>query len=109
MGVKKHQESIKNGGEHGKASWNRSFCDFDGFWEPSWEAKPSQEGAKTGHERTRKAKPRPRKTETKRRSKTSAAAEAKPRPGHVLTGGRDFLDLEGGTLPGVLETIALEA
>ena len=90
MGVKIDQKSIKKGGQHGKASWNRFFCDFGGFGEPSWEAKPSQEGAKTGHDRTRKAKPRPRKTETERQGKTSAAATSGPRPSHVFTGGQRF-------------------
>ena len=36
------------------------FMRFGGFGEPSWDATPSQEGAKTGHERPRQAKPRPR-------------------------------------------------
>ena len=79
------------------------FCVFGGFWVPSWEAKPSQEGPKRGPDRTRKAKPRPRQGQAKPRPSQDAAATSKQRPGHVLTERRGFPDLKGGDLPRALD------
>jgi len=43
LGAKIDEKSNKKGGQHGKASWHRFLIDFGGFWEPSWEAKSSQD------------------------------------------------------------------
>ena len=40
------QKSIKIRGQHAKASSHGFFIDFGGFWEPSWEAKSTQDRLK---------------------------------------------------------------
>ena len=47
LGANIDQKSIKKRSQDGKATWHRFFIDFNGFWDPSWEAKSSQDRSKT--------------------------------------------------------------
>ena len=54
VGSKNRSKIDKKGGQHGKPSWHRFFIDFGGFWEPSWEAKSSQDRPKMTSKKQRK-------------------------------------------------------
>ena len=67
---KNEAKSIKKWCRDGKAFWDRFFIDFGGFRGPSWEAKPSQEGAKT-------RLGRPRKASVRQEAKTGKSSQVK--------------------------------
>ena len=91
---KNEAKSIKKQCRDGRAFWDRFFIDFGGFRGPSWEAKPSQEGAKTRLGRPRKASVR-QEAKTGKSSQVKSVGTKKCAP--PLGRGGVYLTLKGGT------------
>ena len=85
------------------ACWDGFVIDFGGFGRPSWEAKPSQEGAKTRPDRPRKASGR-REVKTGKSGQVQGGQALRRRIGaRSCRGGRGLHCLKGGALPGALD------
>ena len=91
---KNEAKSIKKQCRDGRAFWDRFFIDFGGFRGPSWEAKPSQEGAKTRLGRPRKASAR---QEAKTGKSSQVKSVAAKNDVTLLGGGGVYPTLKGGT------------
>ena len=96
---KNEAKSIKKQCRDGRAFWDRFFIDFGGLrGPPSWEAKASQEGAKTRLGRPRKASARQEAKTGKSSQVKSVAAENRVT---LLGGGGVYPTLKGGTSQGL--------
>ena len=54
MGAQIDQKSIPKWSPRWNASWHRFLSDFGGLWEPSWDAKSSQDRSKMASKKRRK-------------------------------------------------------